>query len=448
MNWDLGQLECDFCKDIFNCSIGLSNKNTPQVFGFCCPHCSGILSIEIDPIRSTNRILKNVTAVGRKNKDIFNVKSIRLHLDFPALLTNGWSPFTPFNIACLGLKEGYNIEHFKVVTSELNFYSEHILVLQSLFNFYKNSKIKELYHTSRTLLREDFDIVIGVDSDYIDSISVIDYITSRDVDIIFYKTLFGISIALNKGMKPDHDIKELSSYLSGLKKEKLCEFHSYLSNNRHLKDSIKTTNKIYSNIYSNEEFFRPSIFLSDYSSTNYKKEKSPLRLVSEKVEVILNIYKDLTEVISKQYILIVGLRNIEESDNYDTFKINYVRTRKGKVSINNIAEFSELDLGMKARFMKGSYFEKDLKIISNKIRNSIAHNNWEYNELSQEVLFRFNKGINDAPKEKDFECKTILEINSEIINLFRLMHKLNIIYYLFGCFYGRNDWDKGELDNI
>ncbi|HBM2658548.1 TPA: hypothetical protein LUY57_004880, partial [Enterobacter asburiae] len=181
-----------------------------------------------------------------------------------------------------------------------------------------------------------------------------------------------------KGMKPDHDIKELSSYLSGLKKEKLCEFHSYLSNNRHLKDSIKTTNKIYSNIYSNEEFFRPSIFLSDYSSTNYKKGKSPLRLVSEKVEVILNIYKDLTEVISKQYILIVGLRNIEESDNYDTFKMNYVRTRKGKVFINNIAEFSELDLGMKARFMKGSYFEKDLKIISNKIRNSIAHNNWEY----------------------------------------------------------------------
>lgn len=108
----------------------------------------------------------------------------------------------------------------------------------------------------------------------------------------------------------------------------------------------------------------------------------------------------MTEVISKQYILIVGLRNIEESDNYDTFKMNYVRTRKGKVSINNIAEFSELDLGMKARFMKGSYFEKDLKIISNKIRNSIAHNNWEYNELSQEVLFRFNKGINDAPKEK------------------------------------------------
>lgn len=51
-------------------------------------------------------------------------------------------------------------------------------------------------------------------------------------------------------------------------------------------------------------------------------------------------------------------------------------------------------------------------------------------------------------KKKNFECKTILEINSEIINLFRLMHKLNIIYYLFGCFYGRNDWDKGELDNI
>ncbi|MEI7178124.1 hypothetical protein WCT65_03530 [Pectobacterium carotovorum] len=444
MNWNFGQLECDYCKASFNCSVGLSNKNTVQVFSFCCYSCSGVLSIEIDPHRSSDYKLINLKRNENFKGSIFDLKTIKLHIDFPAVFTDGFNPFSPYIMANLGLKDGCNIEHFKAITNELNFYSENILKLQSFFNFYKNKKYKELLIVSQILLRDEFDIIIKVDSDYINSLSIFEYVTTRDLDVVFYKSLFGMSTSLNKGDNPDCEVKDISLYLSGMSKGKLCEFRSYLTNNKYLQSAIETSNRIYSNIYSNEEFFRPAIFLSDYSGVECKNGKSPLRLVSEKVEVILGIYKDLVEVISKQYTLVIGLRNIKENDDYNKSTKNKIKIGSRMVVVNNIADFSNVDLGLKIKFMEGCYFYNDFKSVSHKIRNAIAHNNWEYKERSQEVVFYYNKGIVDGPEHARYECKTILEINRDIVNLFRLMHKLNIFHYLFNCFWGCEDWSEQE----
>jgi hypothetical protein len=440
MNWNLGQLECVFCNSQFNCSIGLSNKKTVQAFSFCCHQCSGILSVEIDPTKHADYKLVNANRIERPEKGFFDLKSVRLHLDFPAVITDGWNPLSNFTIATLMLKDDVNIDHFKFVTSELNFYSENILTLQSIFNFHKNGKAKQLYLASNKLLREEYEIIVGVDLDYVNSMTVLDNITSRDLDVIFYKTLFGISVVLNKGENPDHEMKELASYFLGLNKDRLYEFNSYLSSNNYLRNTAATINKIYSDVFSNEEFFRPSIFLSDYSEMSYKNKKSPLRLVSEKVGVILNIYKDLVEVISKQYVVIVGLRNIKKSKNYNVFKNKIVNMRSGAVSVTNLAEFSSLDLGIKTRFMEGCLYYQELQKISSKIRNSIAHNNWEYNEQTQEITFRFSKNVDEKSNNKNSQTKTMLEVNSDVIYLFRLMHKLNIVSYLFSCYYGHHDF--------
>lgn len=441
MNWNLKQLSCDFCKTNFNCSVGLSNKKTAQIFSFCCPSCSGILSIKIDPCRESGYTLINISHDEKFNENFLDLKTIKLHLDFPTIITAGFNIFSPYVFACLGLKDNSNIEHFKMVTDDLNFYSENILKLKSFFVFYKNKRLKELLLLSRFLLRDEFEVVVNLDDDYINSISIFDYITAREIDVIFYKTLLGISRALNKGDNPDDEIKDISSYLSDINKEKLCEFRSYLSNNEHLKNAINTSNKIYENIYSNEEFFRPAIFLFDYSSMGYKNSKSPLRLVSEKIDVILGVYKDVVETISKQYTLIVGLRNLKDNGDYNKFSKNTIKLGSKRITINNIVDFSNLDFGLKSRFMKGCYYDNEAKNISHKVRNAIAHNNWEYNELTQEVTFYYDKGIVDELENVKSERKTILEINRDIVILFRLMHKLNIFYYLFNCYWGCEDWN-------
>ncbi len=442
MNWNLRQLSCDFCKTNFNCSVGLSNKNTAQTFSFCCPSCSGILSIEIDPCRKSNYTLINISYNEKFNGSVLNLKTIKLHLDFPTIITDGFNIFSPYILACLSLKDNSNIEHFKMVTDDLNFYSENILKLKSFFAFYKNKRLKELLGLSKFLLRDEFESIIKLDDDYINSISIFDYITTREIDIIFYKTLFGISRALNKGNNPDDEIKDISLYLSNLSKEKSCEFRSYLSKNEHLRNAINTSNKIYENIYSNEEFFRPAIFLFDYSVMGYKDRKSPLRLVSEKIDVILGVYKDIVETISKQYTLIVGLRNLKDNGDYDRFSKSTINLGKKRITINNIVDFSNLDFGLKSRFMEGCCYYNDAKKISHKIRNAIAHNNWEYNELTQDVTFYYDKGIVDELENVKSERKTILEINRDIVILFRLMHKLNIFYYLFNCYWGVEDWNE------
>lgn len=441
MNWNLGQLECDFCKARFNCSIGLSNKETIQTFGFCCQNCGGMLSIVVDPHESSNYELINISRSNNSEKIMIDLKSIRLHLDFPTFISDCWLPLSPFTLSALGSKHGYSIEHFKEITNELNFYSKNILKLKSLFVFYKNKNLKELLTTSRSLLRDDFEKIIGVDEEYISNISMLNYYTTREIELVFYKTLLSISIPLNMGDIPDYEINAISSYLSGMKKDALCNFHSYLSQYEHLQNSAKTTNSIYSNIYSNEEFFRPSIYLSDYSSIEFKNQMSPLRLASEKIEIILSIYKDLTEVISKQYTLIVGLENIKKRNNHNSFIKNSIRLKTKTIPINNIVDFSNLDLGLKSRLMDGCYYHDEIKKVSHKIRNSIAHNNWEYDEQKQGITFFQNRGIDKSKGEKPV-YKTILEINSDIIDLFRLMHKLNIIHYLFNYFWGCADWSE------
>ncbi|QIY07720.1 hypothetical protein FOC33_01455 [Plesiomonas shigelloides] len=441
MNYSLSLLECDYCRESFSCSIGLSNKTGWQSFSFCCPGCSGILSIELKPVLGQGPEYKliNLTINERFEGDRCNFKIVRLHLDFPTIVFDTYMPFSPYTIATMSLKNGASIDDYKSVTNELNFYSENIEKIQSFFIFYKNKRVKELLLTSKFLLRDNFYAIINLDDDYINNFSVLDNVSELDVDVFFYKSLFFISSALNDLECPDDEIRKALTYLAEIDKSKVCEFRTYLHNNKHLQSSIKTFNKIYSLIYSNEEFFRPSIFLTDYSGVGCKDSKLPLRLANDKVEVILGIYKDLVEVISKQYVLIVGLRNINNNGEYNKFKKNVHYIRNKKIVINNIAEFSSLDLGLKINFMEGCYCFDELKCVSNKIRNAIAHNNWEYDEKRQVVTFCFDKGIVDSSRKLKSESKTILEVNSDIISLFRLMHKLNVMYYLLLCFFACDD---------
>ncbi|MGM0936301.1 MAG: hypothetical protein ACQEWL_06745 [Pseudomonadota bacterium] len=429
MNWNLGVLECGYCHEKFNCSIGLSNKTSTQSFSFCCPKCSGLFEIKLTPFQNEKYYLSN-NLIRTVEKDFFDIPSFKLHLDFPAIYTKGWIPFSPFSYSTLLMKEQREIEHYKIITQKLNSYTDNILDLKSFFNLHKKGKFQELYKLAESIIGSEHGCFNHDDYISIYKLTAPEYVSRRDFDMYFYKLIFIIMTPLNNGENPNVIMKKYSDYIVSLNNDKVKELFNYLNNANYFDDITVTTNRVYNSILSSEEIFRPSIFIMDYTDIDIVKEKSPLKISHDGIDGIINIYKDICEVISRFYTLIAGLNNIKHNMSYDSFKIKKIKMYDKYIYCNNLLGFSGLDLGLKSRFINDSYFSEDVKVISTHIRNSIAHNNWSYNDVSQVITFKKNKKLEINPENAKSLNLTSLEFCRNIMILFRVMHKLNILTYL------------------
>ena len=53
--------------------------------------------------------------------------------------------------------------------------------------------------------------------------------------------------------------------------------------------------------------------------------------------------------------------------------------------INTISEYSKLDLATKLKYVDDTWFKNEIKSLDNRIRNSIAHFNWDFDEKEGEI---------------------------------------------------------------
>lgn len=135
---------------------------------------------------------------------------------------------------------------------------------------------------------------------------------------------------------------------------------------------------------------------------------------------IRNIYSEVYENIIDIYDCIAVLNNVYYRNDYEKFKLlkdiknvpYKIKTNKN-LTVNNLLDFKLLNKGLKLYYIKDDEekFNKYMPKLENYLRNSLAHESWNYDEENQIIKYE------DKIKGKTEE-HSLLEYANECYNLF------------------------------
>lgn len=177
------------------------------------------------------------------------------------------------------------------------------------------------------------------------------------------------------------------------RKEAFDKFIWDIISNDFLKNLQKDCLEIYPEILKYELVFRPALFL-DFDQ-QYQDEMVAFRISTDEFLTYKDLYKDISEIMSRQLVLIAGINNIILRGDHNEFNDFGKRTPK---SLN---EYADVAFGQKIEFLDGCWYEIDESLYDNQLRNSIAHFKAEYDDASQKITYYPRKeGMNREKKKR------------------------------------------------
>jgi len=184
--------------------------------------------------------------------------------------------------------------------------------------------------------------------------------------------------------------------------------------------------KLYPEIYGAELPLRPALYLDLIDG--YEKAKTAARISTKDFQSYKDLYKDIIEVFSRQLVLVAGINNIIHRKDFNAFASIDGGT------LSSLEKFSGKTLSDRFKYLDDCWYNIDREIIDTEVRNSIAHNNVNYDEISQIIeYFPEGGGIKPTPAQQiyflDF-MRMILVTFREVNNLHHFVKCLFYYEYL------------------
>ncbi|MDF1764062.1 MAG: hypothetical protein P1U57_11685 [Oleibacter sp.] len=401
---------CDDCGTTTNCRVGMSNRRV-QPLRFVCEEC-------LSPIDINVNIGQGITVAGAnqiKSKGPFDATTpfVDLHLDFPVSFEKyvmGQTPFMRATQRCG--HENMQIHAFRVNT--LNHISESSAEIKKIIKLYRNGKEKLYRKRVLSFLEADMDCKKKIDQNY-----------------ALYHLLERCFSPFNEPRKNLETVEAYTEKIIFFAENKKDEFECFLKavvDSNFLKNLQDDCLQIYPKILDFELILRPALFL-DFDDT-YENSRVAYRVSSHDFEEIKDLYKDISEVLSRQLVLIAGVNNLEKRGDHNKFaEFDKIK------SPSSLNKFADVPFGQKLDLIDTPWHSIDKKVADNQLRNSIAHFKVEYDELSQQLTyFPRKEGIKQEKSEKMY----FLDFSRKILLAYREMHKLNhlikclyVFYYLY-----------------
>ncbi len=400
-NLNLGTVECLECENSFSCRIGLSNRSE-QELNLSCKECGAISTFNISE-------MKNLSMTGVKKSSKEPCYHIDLHLDFPVFEHDTHPLISPFMMSHMMGGE-FNTSKHAHDMHLLNCISDNIIDIKNTLGFYLKKKHKPF---SRKV------------SSYLN----IEEITpdSIQAEMLLFKYLFEIIEPFNSQESTNASIDLFLTKIIELSKTSnstLKLFTDEIAESKFIEHSINDAVKIYQKILSKEVIFRPSLFL--YHVDKPKDNKVPFLLSTKDFEYISDLFKDISEVFSRQLVVVAGLNNLLKRSDHNEFKVTLSAKNKS-LEPQSLKEYVDLDFGRKLSFIDSSWFPISSDIADNQLRNSTAHYKWEYDPSTQVIKYYPKKeGLNRVASKE----LLLIDYCKKVIESFRVFHEVNYLLHM------------------
>ncbi|MFQ2225688.1 hypothetical protein ACK32Z_02095 [Aeromonas hydrophila] len=406
-NLNLGVVECLECGNALSCRIGLSNKNE-QALSLSCKECGSISMFNISE-------MKNLSMTGVKSSQKKPSYHMDLHLDFPVFEHESHPILSPFIMSHLMGGDSSTAKH-AYNTSLLNDISNDIVDIKNTLGFYLKKKYKPF---SRKV------------SSYLDIEEV--ELDANKAEMLLFRYLFEIIEPFNSQENVNDSIDIFSKEINGLSNSEsaaLKAFTDEVGDSMFIVHSINDAVKIYQKMLSKEVVFRPSLFLDNIDG--YEGNKVPFLLSTKDFEYIGDLFKDISEVLSRQLVIVAGLNNLIKRGDHNKFKVTLPNSKNKSLEPKSLKQYADLDFGKKMDFIDSSWFAISNDIADNQLRNSTAHFKWEYDPSTQIIKYYPKKeGLNRVVSKELF----LIDYCKKIIESFRVFHQLNYLLHIVNLKY-------------
>lgn len=406
--------QCASCDQLIDCRIGLSNRLS-QPLRFACPSCSAPIDLDLEFGKGIH--VTGAETVATKCPFDNTRPFIDLHLDFPVYMGKYVMGMTPFMRAATQISMNeYTLHNGRL--NALNAGTDNVPFFKNCLKFYRKNKIKPFVNCAEKRF--------GVQ-------------TKSELPQDLNATLY---LVIARGMSPfalpgqnEETADQLNSIIFDIgkaSKEALDSFSDELEDTGFLKAMQHDCLEIYPRILDAEMPLRPVLFL-DFDC-DFSQMQVPVRVSTADFDSYKDLYKDITEIISRQLVLVAGINNLAKRGDHNAFLPGIGQTRNGRdTTPRSLNAFADVVFGKKLDFIDDSWFELEDAATDNQLRNSIAHYKTEYDDVSQVVTYFPRK---EGMEEERPEKMMFIEFLRRILLAYREMHRMHhlikaLFYYRY-----------------
>lgn len=289
-------LRCESCGAITNCRIGMSNR-AEQPLRFCCQDCGAPIDIVIGGKHAGLSGAVEIKATGPFDDE---TNFVDLHLDFPVHFgpyVMGDTPFMravdrigPDNVQI----HNRRLQQLDATYTEFGFFG-------TLLKFY----IREKWTPFKNAAEKRFNANVASDK-------------MQDRNAALYEV---IAKVMSPFERPGQSVEDIQQYmqieleLANSNKAAFDAFIDEVLDTGFLKNLQVDCLEIYPRILKAELPLRPVLFL-DFD-TEYQDEAIPMRVSADQFDAFKDLYKDIAEIISRQFVLVAGLNNLLKRGNHN-----------------------------------------------------------------------------------------------------------------------------------
>ncbi|MCT8174404.1 hypothetical protein [Variovorax sp. CY25R-8] len=330
---------------------------------------------------------------------------VDLHLDFPVKFGKYIQGGTPFFMALQELSGGPDPElgarkmafHVQRL-DQLNYFHDRAGEIKTIIRLYSGNNKQLFKKRVGEFLKQDQGASLK----------------PQDVNASLYQFISFVFLPFLDFGEIKEVVDGFSDLIGRLPRSALEKFVWSLMATGFLGNLQKDCLNIYPEIYNAEMALRPAFFLDLVGG--YEKAKTAARISTKDFQSYKDLYKDIIEVFSRQLVILAGINNLIQRGDSESFpKID------GGV-LSSMEKFTAKALSDKFKYLDNCFYNINPDAIDAGVRNSIAHNNVNYDEISQIVTY-YPKGggIAQTPGQTIY----FLDFMRMVLVLFREMHNLH-----------------------
>ena len=403
-------ITCSTCEQDTDCRVGYSNRLI-QPIQFPCPHCHSQLEIilDISEAPSSKFEYKGCEPSRQQARGPFTGTNpfVDLHLDFPVK----FGKYVPGHTAWFGslaqLKESAGGDAEKAY--ELSqFHAFRLHVLNQLYPRSEELKrIINLYHgKNRQLFQKRA-------ADYLEEDQV-QSLLQQDLDATLYRVIAKAFLPFVLPEEGREISEKLPEMLFAFESEALNTFINEISLGDFMDTLQKDCLRIYPMILDAELPLRPALFL-DFIKLSEQGTVAG-RVSSSDFFNFKDLYKDILEVIGRQIVLVAGINNLYHRGDANSFKV------VDGGSLSSLRKLSEKTLSDKLKYLDDCWYNLSQDALNLGLRNAIAHNNVQYNQAAQVIIYFPDGGRLEKATRKEIRFLDFMRL---LLIAFREMHNLH-----------------------